>query len=171
MEKNREYKTPSLDERMMTMVYLVADGSKDKRTHIGAVVIGPDKEIRTTGYNGFVRGLNDGVPGRQEKPEKYFWFEHAERNAIYNATRFGASLKGCKMYTNGIPCMDCARGIVQSGILEVIVDKSWDNTNIGDDLEHSRRTIQMFEEVGVKVTYWEGSLLNVKKFRRGKILK
>lgn len=164
------YKASTLDERMMTMVYLVADGSKDKRTHIGAVVIGPDKEIRTTGYNGFVRGLNDNVPERQEKPEKFFWFEHAERNAIYNATRFGASLKGCKMYTNGIPCMDCARGIVQSGIEEVIVDKAWEKTNQGDDLEHSKRTLEMFKEVGVKVRYWKGKILEVKKFRRGKIL-
>ena len=164
------YEASSLDDRMMTMVYLVADGSKDKKTHIGAVVLGPDKEIRTTGYNGFVRGLNDNVPERQEKPEKDFWFEHAERNSIYNATRFGATLKGCKMYTNGIPCMECARGIVQSGIEEIIVDEKWEETNEGIDIEHSKRTIEMFEEVGIKIRYWKGDLLKIKKFRRGKIL-
>jgi len=165
-----EYKASSLDERMMTMVYLVADGSKDKRTHIGAIVIGPDKEIRTTGYNGFVRGLNDNIPQRQEKPEKDYWFEHAERNAIYNATRFGATLKGCKMYTNGVPCMECARGIVQSGIEEIIVDKNWEDMNQGEDIEHSKRTIEMFNEVGIKIRYWNGKILDVKKFRRGKSL-
>ena len=166
----KDYGVPSLDDRMMSMVYLLAEGSKDKKTHIGAVVIGPDKEIRTTGYNGFVRDLDDNVPERQEKPEKDFWFEHAERNSIYNATRFGASLKGCKMYTNGVPCMNCARGVVQSGIEEIIVDKNWEKTNQGSDIEESRRSLEMFGEVGIKVRYWDGDLIKLKKFRRGEII-
>lgn len=161
---------PNWDDYFMSMAYLVAMKSKDERTHIGAVVVGPDKEIKSTGYNSFVRHLKDNVPERQKKPEKYYWFEHAERNAIYNATLIGTSLKGCKMYTNGIPCMDCARGIVQAGIGEVIVDKDWNGTNKGEDIEHSDRTIQMFNEVGVNLRYWEGKLLNIEKFRRGEIL-
>ena len=43
----------------MTTAYVVALGSKDTRTKIGSVVIGPDNEIRSTGYNGFPRGLDD----------------------------------------------------------------------------------------------------------------
>lgn len=158
------------DDYFMSMVYLIAAKSKDRRSHIGAVIVGPDKEIKSTGYNSFVRRLRDDVPERQEKPEKYFWFEHAERNAVFNATLIGTSLKGCKMYTNGIPCMDCARAVVQSGITEVIVDKSWEEKNQGDDLEHSKRSLQMFEEVGVKIRYWEGKLLNLEKFRRGEVV-
>lgn len=154
----------------MSMAYLVASKSKDERTHVGAVVVGPNNEIKTTGYNSFVRGLDDNVKERQEKPEKYYWFEHAERNAIYNATLIGTSLKGCKMYTNGVPCMDCARGIVQSGILEVIVDRDWDKTNSPEDIEHMKRSLEMFQEVGVKVRYWNGELPNIEKFRRGRIL-
>jgi len=159
------------DDYFMSMVYLAASKSKDERTHIGAVIVGKDNEIKSTGYNSFVRKLRDDVLERQKKPEKYFWFEHAERNAIYNATLIGTSLKGCKMYTNGIPCMDCARGVVQSGILEVIVDKGWNKTNKGEDLEHSSRTLKMFEEVSIKLRYWEGKLLNIEKFRIGEILK
>ncbi len=163
-----ENKKLTWDDYFMSMVYLVAAKSKDNRTHIGAVVVGPDNEIKTTGYNSFVRGLNDNVPERQEKPEKYNWFEHAERNSIYNATLIGVSLKGCKMYTNGVPCTDCARGIIQSGILEVIVDKEWDKMNSPEDSENSKKSLQMFQEVGVKVKYWNGILSDVKKFRRGK---
>lgn len=165
------YKAPSWDDYFMSMVYLVASKSKDERTHIGAVIVGPDNEIKSTGYNSFVRNLEDGLHERQEKPEKYYWFEHAERNAIYNATLNGVSLKGCKMYTNAIPCMDCARGVVQSGILEVIVDKAWVMDNKSKWEEHAKRTIQMFNEVGVKMRYWEGNLLNIQKFRRGKVIK
>ena len=120
---------------------LVAMKSKDKNTHIGAVIIGPDNELRSTGYNGFVRGLNDDVEERQESPEKYYWMEHAEKNAIFNAARVGIPLKGCRMYTNGVPCMECARGIVQSGIEEVIVDEAWDRTNSEKWAENAKRSL------------------------------
>lgn len=158
------------DDYFMTMVYLVSMRSKDRSTHIGAVVVGEDNEIRSTGYNSFVRGLNDEVKSRQERPEKYFWFEHAERNAIYNATLIGVSLKGCRMYTNGIPCMDCARGVVQSGIKKVIVDKKWNNGNSNKWADSAERSLEMFKETGIKVDYWKGELLDIGKFRRGEWL-
>lgn len=164
------YKVPSWDDYFMSLSYLVASKSKDKRTHIGAIIVGPDNEIVTTGYNSFPRGLNDNVLERQEKPEKYFWFEHGERNAIYNASRIGSSTKGCKMYTNGVPCTDCGRAVVQSGILEVIVDKRWDENNSPKDKEESEKTIQMFKETGIKLRYWEGNLIGIHKFRRGEII-
>jgi len=154
----------------MSMAYLVASKSKDESTHMGAVVVGPNNEIKSTGYNSFVRGLNDEIAARQEKPEKYYWFEHAERNAIYNATLMGTSLKGCKIYTNGIPCMDCARGIVQSGILEVIIDKKWDKKNPDLWKENAKRSIEMFEEVGIILRYWDGKILPIQKFMRGEFL-
>ena len=154
------------DDYFMTMVYLVASKSKDKRTHIGAVVTGPKREIRSTGYNGFVRGLNDDVPERHEKGEKQHWFEHAERNAIYNATLMGSSLKDCRMYTQGVPCIDCARGIVQSGIREVVVDKKWE-TNTEDWSERNRRSIEMFGEVDVGLRYHETNYVEIFGFNDG----
>ena len=100
----------------------VKEKSKDERTKVGAVIVGKDKEIVSTGYNSFPRGIVDNRPERQERPEKYFWFEHAERNAIYNAARIGVSTKGCTMYlTCGIPCADCARGIINAGISRIFV--------------------------------------------------
>ena len=51
--------------------------SKDKSTQIGAVIVGVDNEVLSTGYNSFPRGLDDSKEERQERPEKYFWFEHA----------------------------------------------------------------------------------------------
>ena len=157
------------DDYFMTMVYLVASKSKDKRTHIGAVIIGPKKEIRSTGYNSFVRELNDDVPERYAKGEKQYWFEHAERNAIYNATLIGISLKDCIMYTQGIPCMDCARGIVQSGIVEVIVDKKW-ITNSDEWTERNKRTLEMFAEVGVNLREYEPEYIRIIKMNDGLVL-
>ena len=47
--------------RFMERAKLVATWSKDTSTKTGAVIVGPDKEIRATGYNGFVRGVDDDV--------------------------------------------------------------------------------------------------------------
>ena len=129
--------------------------SKDIRTQIGAVIVGSDNEIVSTGYNSFPRGINDEVTERQERPEKYYWFEHAERNAIYNAARIGVSTKGCTMYlTCGIPCADCCRGIINAGISKVVLEgdghgavgTKWD--------ESAKRSLQMFNEAGVIVEYY-----------------
>ena len=95
--------------------------SKDKSNKIGAVIVGPGREIRSTGYNGFPRGMNDDDSAKQERPLKYKYFEHAERNAIYNAARFGAPVEACTMYCPWPPCPDCARAIIQSGIKKLVV--------------------------------------------------
>jgi dCMP deaminase len=153
------------DDYFMTMVYLVAMRSKDKSTHIGAVIVDDLNVIVSVGYNSFVRGINDNVPERQERPEKYYWFEHAERNSIYNAC---GSIRGCRMYTNGIPCMDCARGIVQVGIKEVIVDAEWNAENKDKWVENAERTVVLFGEAGIKIRFLEGELVEIYKFRRGK---
>jgi dCMP deaminase len=129
--------------------------SKDRYTQIGAVVVGSDNQIVSTGYNSFPRGIDDSVDERQERPEKYYWFEHAERNSLYNAALIGVSTKGCTMYlTCGIPCSDCARGIINSGIKKIVcervggaVGKKWE--------EHAKRSIEMFNEAGVKIEYYE----------------
>lgn len=151
----------------MTMVYLVASKSKDERTKIGAVIVGKNKEICSTGYNGFVRGLDDTNLERQKKGEKQYWFEHAERNAIYNATLIGASLSGCVMYTQGIPCMDCARGVIQSGIKEVVIDKKWITNYSKEFLERDRRSIEMFKETGVELRRHNPSYVNIEKINDG----
>jgi deoxycytidylate deaminase len=39
----------------------VKQKSKDKYTQIGAVIVGKDNEIVSTGYNSFPRGINDDV--------------------------------------------------------------------------------------------------------------
>ena len=50
--------------RFMEVAKLVSTWSKDTSTKTGAVVVGPDREIRATGYNGLVRGVDDNIPER-----------------------------------------------------------------------------------------------------------
>ena len=95
--------------------------SKDESTKVAAMVLGRNTyEIRTSGYNGMPRGCDDSKPCRLERPEKYSWMEHAERNAIYNAARVGTPLSGGILIVTLFPCMDCARAVVQAGIEGVV---------------------------------------------------
>ncbi|KKK73429.1 hypothetical protein LCGC14_2893930 [marine sediment metagenome] len=103
----------------MNIANLVSTKSKDKSTKAGAIIIGEGNIILSTGYNGFIRDMDDTLDELHERPEKYFWTEHAERNAIYNAARRGIKLLGSTAYTNVHPCIECARALVQAGIIEV----------------------------------------------------
>ena len=133
----------------------VKEKSKDERTKVGAVIVGKDKEIVSTGYNSFPRGIVDNRPERQERPEKYFWFEHAERNAIYNAARIGVSTKGCTKYlTCGIPCADCARGIINAGISRIFVTRA-QGPSSQKWQDSAERSMDMFDEAGVEVRWYD----------------
>jgi len=153
------------DEYFVSMLYLVAMKSKDMKTQNAAIIVDWFNRIKSTGYNSFPTGINDYVPERQERPEKYYWFEHGERNAIYNAAKNGVSLDRCKIYVTGIPCMDCSRGIIQSGIIEVIYhvllpydSKLWE--------EHNERSLILFKEAGVKIREYTGSVVEHPFVRR-----
>lgn len=128
--KQREW-----DLYFLKMVELVATKSEDPSTKVGCVIVSSDNRILSTGYNGLARGVK--LTSRRmsrDKGEKYHWFEHAERNAIFNAAHEGIALSGSKSYSYGLPCPDCARALIQSGIIEIIM--------IADDethVEHKER--------------------------------
>lgn len=140
---------PDWDARWLELATLIASWSKDRSTKVGCVVIGGGNQILTGGYNGFPRGVNDDVDDRHERPAKYKWTEHAERNAIYNAARYGIALAGTMIYIPWYPCTDCARGIIQAGIKTVIAVKpDWDDPRWGPDFLISE---EMMSEAGVAI--------------------
>lgn len=143
------------DEYFINIAEQVKLKSKDNNTKIGVVLVGKNNEIVSTGYNSFPRGINDDVAERQEKPEKYFWFEHAERNCIYNAARIGVSTLGTTMYmTCGISCADCARAIISAGV-EKIVLRSGKGAMSPKWQESAERSNQMFKEAGIVVEFFD----------------
>lgn len=142
-------------EYFISIAEQVKEKSKDVKTQIGCVIVGEDKEILTTGYNSFPRGLNDHDTTRQERPEKYYWFEHAERNAIYNAARIGVSLKRSTAYlTSGLPCMDCARALVQSGVTKIVCKEYCTTKNPSKWKENQERSLILLSECGVEVEFY-----------------
>lgn len=123
--------------------------SKDESTKVGCIIVAPDGSVRAMGYNGAVRGSRADEDERRERPEKYWHFEHGERNAIYNAARCGTPLEGCTAFITHPPCMDCARALVQAGIVSVV----WNIPNTEFEqrwLEHKVRVERLFTECNVE---------------------
>jgi dCMP deaminase len=115
--------TTKWDKRFLEMARFIALWSKDRSTKCACVLV-KDNRVIATGYNGFPEGTEDyDNEEKHERPEKYFWFEHAERNAIYSAARKGVAVEGATAYVTGPPCVDCTRGMIQAGVVDVIIPK------------------------------------------------
>lgn len=145
--------TDSWDDKFIGLTNYIASWSKDKSTKVGAVVVNKRNKVLSIGYNGLPIGVNDDVIERNERPEKYLWYEHAERNSIYSAVEEGVSLKGSRIYCNYLPCPDCSRAIIQSGIGEVIYQH--EDVNSGKTSErwqHAKKVSkQMLTEARIRV--------------------
>ncbi|MER8817200.1 dCMP deaminase family protein [Mesorhizobium sp. M0142] len=141
------------DRRFLELAASIGSWSKDRSAKTGCVIVGSDRLIRSTGYNGFVRGVDDEVNERHERPAKYSWTEHAERNAIYNAARLGIPLAGCTSYINWFPCIDCARAIIQAGIVRLVgLEPDHTDAKWGADFELA---LNMFKEVDIEVVLFD----------------
>lgn len=107
------------DRRFIALARHISGWSKDPSTQVGCVVVGPDREIRSTGFNGFPRGIDDSDERLSDRELKYPFICHAEENAIMHAARIGVSLKDCSAYVTWPPCTRCARSLIQAGVRTV----------------------------------------------------
>ena len=104
--------------------------SKDPSTRVGSVIVGPDREILSAGFNGFPRGIADTPERLRDRETKLQLVVHAEMNALLAAARTGMRLKGCILYLaatdnsgmvwGGPPCTRCTVEIIQVGISEIV---------------------------------------------------
>ena len=148
------------DKHFLQLALDHARMSKDPSTKVGAVIVGPDLEIRSVGFNGFPRGIEDTTRRLANREEKLKLMVHGEMNAVLAAARVGIPLKGCVMYvaaTNalgevwgGNPCTRCSVEIIQAGIVRII---SWPFKTVPshwqEDLMFARNILL---EAGVDIT-------------------
>lgn len=143
----------------MNEALLEAKGSDDPSTQNGAIIV-RNGEIIGRGNNNFPLGVEH-TEERWERPTKYQYVEHAERNAIYSAAMIGEFTAGAEMYCVWASCADCARGIAQSGIkklirLELPYEHWADSVGVGDIL---------MKEAGVEVVNMPLSEVDIPELR------
>lgn len=110
----------NLDRAYMDIALSWGKMSHAKRKQVGCI-IAKDGQIISDGYNGTPHGFDNNCEfdtrfGYETKPEVL----HAESNAITKLAKGTQSSIDSTVYVTLMPCFDCAKLMIQSGIKRVV---------------------------------------------------
>ena len=125
-----------------------AKNSTDRSTQNGAILVDGSGRVVAWGTNCFPKGVVES-PERLERPAKYLYVVHAEHASILYAARNGVKTEGLTMYGSWVACNDCAKSIIDSGIIKVIGHKKTFDSSPDHWKEPIEIARQMFMEAGV----------------------
>lgn len=139
---------PDWDTYFMTIAHDVAARSTCDRALVGAVLV-REKRILTTGFNGSPTGLPhcDDV-GHLMVDGHCVRTIHAEANSIIQAALHGVSTKGATCYVTHMPCLSCAKMLINAGIVRIVYHKDYrqdENTLLFLKLAHVELVQLRFE--------------------------
>ncbi|KAH8699489.1 putative dCMP deaminase [Ilyonectria robusta] len=141
---------PSWDNYFMALASLAAHRSNCMKRRVGCVLVGRERRVISTGYNGTPRGLQNcaegGCPRCNEGNSSGVGLStclciHAEENALLEAGRERIR-EGSVLYCDTCPCLTCSIKICQVGISEVVYAHGY---------SMDRETAQVFREAGVRL--------------------
>lgn len=119
---------PNWTDYFLGLARVVSQRSHDIHTQHGCVITDNSNRILGVGYNGYPRGLDDtSLP--KERPYKYPWMIHAERNALSNCV---VRPDNGIAYITGQSCNDCIMALWQEGIKKVYMANNH-GTHLFDD--------------------------------------
>jgi dCMP deaminase len=147
-EKNLELNVLTWDMRMLKLAQEVSTWSKDPSTQVGAVLINGKRHVKSVGYNGFPRKVEDDHRLHQ-RDKKLKIIRHAEVNAF---TFCSDDPEGFCIYTYPfMPCSICAGAIIQEGVIRVVTFTN-SVARWAEDFETARG---MFVEAGVELVEYD----------------
>ncbi|MEI3155173.1 MAG: dCMP deaminase family protein [Odoribacter sp.] len=127
-----------LDERYLRMARIWSENSYCKRRQVGALIV-KDKSIISDGYNGTPSGFENLCEDESDHTKPYVL--HAEANAITKVAKSGNSSDKATLYVTASPCIECAKLIIQAGIVRVVYS----------ELYRCCDGIELLEKAGVQV--------------------
>ncbi len=116
MDENQK-KQDNLDLKYIKMARIWAGNSYCTRRQVGALIV-KDKMIISDGYNGTPSGFENVCEDENNKTKPYVL--HAEANAITKVAKSNNSSAGATLYVTASPCIECAKLIIQAGIVRVV---------------------------------------------------
>ena len=119
-----------LDKRYLRMAHIWSENSYCTRRKVGALIV-KDKMIISDGYNVTPSGFPNVCEGDDGLTLPCVL--HAEANAITKIARSGNNSDGATLYVTDAPCIECAKLIIQAGIVRVVYARSYRLTD-GIDL-------------------------------------
>ena len=123
-------KQHDLDSRYMRMARIWAENSYCERRKVGALIV-KDNMIISDGFNGTPAGFENVCEDEDGLTKPYVL--HAEANAITKIARSNNNSNGATMYVTTSPCIECAKLIIQAGIVRVVYSQKYRLTD-GIDL-------------------------------------
>jgi dCMP deaminase len=128
-----EEKQEQFDRRYLRMARIWAENSYCQRRKVGALLV-KERMVISDGYNGTPTGFENNCEDEQGNTKAYVL--HAEANAITKVAQSSNSSKGATLYTTASPCLECAKLIIQAGIVRVVFGEEY---RITDGLELLKR--------------------------------
>ncbi len=128
-----EDKQAQFDRRYLRMARIWAENSYCNRRKVGALIV-KERMVISDGYNGTPTGFENICEDDSGNTKAYVL--HAEANAITKVAQSSNSSKGATLYTTASPCLECAKLIIQSGIVRVVYGEEY---RITDGLELLKR--------------------------------
>jgi dCMP deaminase len=130
-----------LDLNYIKIAKIRSELSKARRLQVGAILVKGDFII-SDGFNGTAKGRDNNCETEQDgklvtKKEVL----HAETNCISKIAKSTMSSDGATLYCTHSCCMDCAKLIVQSGIVRFVYSEEY----------RSREGLEFLKDCGVKV--------------------
>ena len=129
------------DRSYIEMAHVWAKNSYCNRRQVGALIV-KDRMIISDGYNGTPSGFENICEDETGTTKPYVL--HAEANAITKVAKSNNSSEGATLYITDSPCVECAKLIIQAGIVRVVYDKKY---RITDGLDLLDRTGIVVEEL------------------------
>jgi len=141
--KEVKKKQSRYDNAYMRMAEEWAKLSHCMRKNVGALIV-KDGMIIADGYNGSPSGFPNEC--ENDKGETFWYVLHAEANAITKLAKSSNSAEGATLYITLSPCRDCAKLILQSGIVRVVYKTAYKDTEGIDFLKKSSIQTELLEE-------------------------
>jgi dCMP deaminase len=129
------------DKSYIEMAHVWAKNSYCKRRQVGALIV-KDRMIISDGYNGTPSGFENICEDDKGLTKPYVL--HAEANAITKVAKSNNSSEGATLYITDSPCLECAKLIIQAGIVRVVYDKKY---RVTDGLELLERAGIIIDEL------------------------
>ncbi|MDR2763932.1 MAG: dCMP deaminase family protein [Tannerella sp.] len=136
----REDKQLDIDRRYLRMARIWAENSYCKRRQVGALIV-KDQMIISDGYNGTPSGFENVCEDENNLTRPYVL--HAEANAITKVAASSNSSKGATIYVTASPCIECAKLIIQAGIVRVVYCEEY----------HTEEGHRLLVRAGIAVDY------------------
>lgn len=130
----------ALDMRYLRMARIWAENSYCERRKVGALIV-KDKRIIADGYNGTPVGFENICEDENGQTKQYVL--HAEANAITKLASSTNDSSGATVYVTDAPCIECAKLIIQAGVVRVVYSEEY----------HTDEGVQLLRRAGIAVDY------------------